>query len=282
MSKYPDIKFLIRDDEGEFHWGKERNTLWERFYDIEDISDSDIYIYELQKLINEDPMFIDAYNSLGNWEFDLKNYGHALYYFDTAKRIASRYIPKSFKGLITWGNLDNRPFLRSLYNAGLANLLLSEWAKATSVFTKILKYNPNDNQGARAPLIQSLISQGQFRKILKICNDFSDDSMVDIIYGKVLAFYKLDQIDKAKTTLIDAIGCSPNIAKELLKKRHKSPKMNDGFLTAGGEDEAYDYWKRLGHYWTDIKLQKLINEVLASMPPNNSHSNIININFTRG
>ena len=282
MLKYPDLKFYINDEEGQFDWGKERHNLWERFYDIEEIEDPDTSIYELQKLINEDPIFIDAYNSLGWWEIYIMNYGNAIYYFDTALRIANKYIPKNFKGSIIWGILDNRPFLRMLHGIGFTNLLLSEWSKATSVFTKILKYNPHDNQGIRALIIQSLIAQGQFRKILKLCNDYSDDTMVDVLYGKALAHYRLDKLEKAKTALKNAIKLSPNVAKELLKKRHKPPTKDDGFLTVAGEDEAYDYWKRIGQYWTDIKLQKLIEEVIEPEPINHDHNNIINLTFTRG
>ncbi len=261
MRKYPNLKFICDNKEGVFDWGEERDVLWERLYHAEDIDDIEEYILELRSIIEEDPEFIAAYNGLGGLEISLNNYGNALLIFETAYKIAKKYIPRDFKGRIPWGFIDNRPFLRTLNGLGHVYLFIREWRKASLIFEKILKYNPDDNQGIRSLAIHSYIAQGKFKNVLKICRNYPNDILPDVPYGKVLAYYRLDKLEKAKKALEEAIEISPNVAKELIKSRHKKP-LDDGSITLGGEEEAYYYWKQLGEYWTDVKLKKLIKETL--------------------
>lgn len=49
---------------------------------------------------------------------------------------------------------------------------------------------------------------------------------------------------------MEAIEYHPNIAKELIKTRHRRPEtMMEGYIIAGGDDEAYEYWTSSGKYW---------------------------------
>ncbi len=262
MANYPELKFKNYGNEGFFEWGKERLGLWERFYDIEEIEDIEVYIAELQEIIKEDPEFLDAYNSLGWLEIELKNYGNALLFFDSAYKIAQKCIPKNFKGQISWGIIENRPFLHTLYGLCIAHLFTKSWKKASLISEKILKYNPNDDQGIRALAIHSYIAQGEFKKILKICRKYPQDTLPDVLYGKVLAYYRLDEMEKAKKALKDAIEISPNVGKELIKSKHKAFSGENFFAFFGEEGEAFDYWERLGEYWTDLRLKKMIKEML--------------------
>lgn len=59
------------------------------------------------------------------------------------------------------------------------------------------------------------------------------------------------EINKAKSLLSEAKSKFPLVVKELLKKRHAKPKSfsSTGYITVGGADQAYEYWKRYGKYW---------------------------------
>ncbi|MCE3852257.1 tetratricopeptide repeat protein, partial [Escherichia coli] len=63
--------------------------------------------------------------------------------------VGNRLIPEGFSGRIIWIHPDNRPFLRALYAAILANAHLRRHQDAIMLIEKILDYNPEDNHGAR-------------------------------------------------------------------------------------------------------------------------------------
>jgi tetratricopeptide (TPR) repeat protein len=263
MQKLPKLKFDIYELEseiiGKFEWGNSRRIIFERFYDIEETHDSEDLILELEALIDDDPEFIDAYNSIGFLEIDFSNFGIALDYFNDAYRIGSKLIPRDFSGKIPWGMLENRPLLRSMEGLGLAYLFLDEWENASKIFSKMLHYNPNDNQGIRALAIQSYIAQGKFREIVKIGKSYSADILPDSQYGLVLAYYRLDKLKEAEESLKSALKYHPKVAKELIKKSHKEIRSKiPGSINVGGEDEAYEYWLRNRQYWTDPKLLHFI------------------------
>ena len=267
MSKYPKLKFRVNEFEegssGEFAWGEKRYDLFDKFYDSEEILEITIAINALKEIINEDPEFIDAYNSLGWLESDEYNYGNALSYFMKGYKIGNKLIPAKFKGQIVWGWTANRPFLRAMHGLGMVYINMKEFGKASNIFKKMLKYNPSDNQGVRALIIECYIAQGKFKSILSVCNMFPGDCLPDTLYGSVLAYYKLEKFKLAEKKLEIAIGILPNVAKELIKKKHKNieSKYPDS-VTVGGEDEAYEYWERVGQYWTDTKILKSIEKGL--------------------
>lgn len=267
MPNYPKLKFKISnyggEMSGEFVWGNARNKLFERYYDAEDIDDPETAYEELFGIIKEDPEFIDAYNSMGWWEIRLRNYGNAFCHFNRAYSIGNNLVPKNFPGSIDWAFPDNRPFLNAMHGFGLTHLFMREWEKAENVLEKILQYNPNDNQGARALVIESYLAQGKFKEILTVCKKYPQDIFPDTLYGRVYAYYRLDKMDKAEAALHDAIEYLPNVAKELLKEKHIEIKSeHPGSVIIGGEAEAWEYWDRVGLHWTDPKLLQFIAEGL--------------------
>ena len=63
--------------------------------------------------------------------------------------IAELSLGPSFKGVLRWGQIDNRPFLRCLHGLGLCRWVLEDFQGARSIFERMLWLNPGDNQGAR-------------------------------------------------------------------------------------------------------------------------------------
>jgi hypothetical protein len=68
---------------------------------------------------------------------------------DLKRRIGELSLPPSFDGLLIWGHLFNRPFLRCLHGYALCRWRLGDLAEAQRVFERLLSLNPNDNQGVR-------------------------------------------------------------------------------------------------------------------------------------
>jgi hypothetical protein len=54
-----------------------------------------------------------------------------------------------FTGVLPWGLIDNRPFLRCMHGYGLCLWRLGRFDEAEHIFQQMLWLNPSDNQGVR-------------------------------------------------------------------------------------------------------------------------------------
>ena len=73
----------------------------------------------------------------------------AIVHYEIGIRIGELSLPPDFDGVLVWGRIYNRPFLRCLHGYGLCLWRLGKLAEAQQVFERILSLNPNDNQGVR-------------------------------------------------------------------------------------------------------------------------------------
>lgn len=105
----------------------------------------------LMDVLHRDLRCIDAHAGLGNLEFDDAP-ERALIHYDIGVRIGELSLPPGFSGVLVWGCIYNRPFLRCLHGHGLCLWRFGRLADAEQVFLRILSLNPNDNQGVRACL----------------------------------------------------------------------------------------------------------------------------------
>jgi len=102
----------------------------------------------LMETLGADLRCIDAHAHLGNLEFD-RSPERAIVHYEIGIRIGELSLPTGFDGLLVWGRICNRPFLRCLHGYGLCLWRLGRLAEAQQVFERILSLNPNDNQGVR-------------------------------------------------------------------------------------------------------------------------------------
>src|SRR5207247_10208904 len=91
---------------------------------------------------------LDAHAHLGSLTFESLPKA-AIRHFAAGLRIGELSLPADFDGLLSWGHVDNRPFLRCLHGYGLCLWRLGRLAEAAAVFEALLWLNPTDNQGAR-------------------------------------------------------------------------------------------------------------------------------------
>ena len=64
-------------------------------------------------------------------------------------RIGELSLTPDFNGLLPWGLIDNRPFLRCMHGFGLCLWRLGRFEEAGCGFDRMLWLNPSDNQGVR-------------------------------------------------------------------------------------------------------------------------------------
>jgi hypothetical protein len=91
---------------------------------------------------------LDAHAHLGNLVFDHEP-EKAIRHYGVGVRIGELSLGENFEGLLSWGHINNRPFLRCLNGYGLCLWRLGRFKEADDVFTRMLWLNPTDNQGVR-------------------------------------------------------------------------------------------------------------------------------------
>jgi tetratricopeptide (TPR) repeat protein len=156
------------------------------------------------------------------------------------------------KDQLAWGFLENRPFLRLYHAYGLQLMKTGKIEAASDVFEDMLVLNPNDNQGVRGCIVDCHFALKEPEGVLSVCRQYPKDCMEQLLYGRSLALFQLGKVKEAGKALDTAITTYPRIATELLMAKHKKPKgIREGYVTLGGADQAFLYWKDHGHYWTE-------------------------------
>jgi hypothetical protein len=102
----------------------------------------------LMKLCDADLRCLDAHAHLGNMAFD-RAAKEAIRHYEAGVRIGELSLGHEFEGVLPWGLIDNRPFLRCMQGFGLCLWRLGRCEEAQAVFDRMLWLNPSDNQGIR-------------------------------------------------------------------------------------------------------------------------------------
>ncbi|MCK9461028.1 MAG: cytoplasmic protein [Proteobacteria bacterium] len=116
--------------------------------DLKDAGDGAAAYKILMELCQADLRCLDAHAHLGNFVFDHRP-KDAIRHYEVGVRIGELSLPAAFDGLLPWGHIDNRPFMRCLHGYGLCLWRLERFEEAERVFDRMLWLNPSDNQGVR-------------------------------------------------------------------------------------------------------------------------------------
>lgn len=119
--------------------------------EVKDAGDSAGARRILMAVLAADLRCLDAHAHLGNLWFD-GSPGDALRHYEVGVRIGELSLGEAFAGVLPWGLVDNRPFLRCLKGYGLCLWRLGRLDEAARVFDRMLWMNPSDNQGVRGLL----------------------------------------------------------------------------------------------------------------------------------
>ncbi len=102
----------------------------------------------LMELCQSDLRCLDAHSHLGNIVYDRRP-KDAIRHYEVGLRIGEMSLGDDFDGVLLWGHIDNRPFLRCMHGYGLCLWRLERFDEAERVFDRMLWLNPSDNQGVR-------------------------------------------------------------------------------------------------------------------------------------
>jgi tetratricopeptide (TPR) repeat protein len=103
----------------------------------------------LMELCQADLRCLDAHAHLGNFLFDHRP-KDAIRHYEVGVRIGELSLDPGFNGLLPWGFIDNRPFLRCMHGFGLCLWQAGRFEEAERIFSRMLWLNPSDNQGVRS------------------------------------------------------------------------------------------------------------------------------------
>lgn len=120
-------------DEGMEHWWQgDRRTALKSF----------------RRALELDPQHADAHNHLGIASLHARKLKAAEQHFRAAADGGEAHVERD-GAKIPWGIVANRPYLRALGNLALTLAEQRKWPEALAIHQRMLKLNPNDNQGVR-------------------------------------------------------------------------------------------------------------------------------------
>jgi hypothetical protein len=102
----------------------------------------------LMELCESDLRCLDAHAHLGNLVFDYRP-EDAIRHYEVGLRIGELSLDADFDGVLRWGHVNNRPFLRCMHGYGLCLWRNERFEEAGRLFERMLWLNPSDNQGVR-------------------------------------------------------------------------------------------------------------------------------------
>jgi len=154
--------------------------------------------------------------------------------------------------LLEWGWHGNRPALRPVALHAEA-LRERKPEQARDLYRWLLELNPNDNLGARMPLIHLDIATGRHDEAVELARRYPDD-FAEMRYGRALAWFAIGAKGEALRALDDAQRHYPKVLKWLLAKDPRPPVTADSLgVLIGSDEEAWSYrmshhglWQRLG------------------------------------
>lgn len=121
--------------------------------DLHDSGDTEGAYRILHQCLEADLRVLDAHAHLGHWAFGDGSHEFAAEQaqrnYEAGVAIAELSLGPHFKGVLPWGRIDNRPFLRCLHGLGLCRWALGDLKEAGKIFERMLWLNPSDNQGIR-------------------------------------------------------------------------------------------------------------------------------------
>ena len=153
--------------------------------------------------------------------------------------------------VLPWLCHENRPALRLLANEALELHDYGE-PEAMSRMQQLLRLNPNDNHGLRDLVVNLHLKRGEDRDALSVIAAYPHDNMSALCFGKVLALFRLGDIDNATVALKAANKLKPQIVKFLVPERKAQPKSSAYGIQIGGDDEAWQYRDQMREVWRSV------------------------------
>ncbi len=150
---------------------------------------------------------------------------------------------------LPWVIAENRSALRGLMRTIQWSLARKERARAVSTAERLLELNRDDNHGVRFMLMNEYLRAGSDEKALALAQQYPDDLAPETRFGAVLALVRLRRLPEAERALRNACSDLPKTAQYLLATRIRRPRIVQGRIELGGDDQAWLYRDEMRTVW---------------------------------
>lgn len=213
-----------------------------------------------RQALKRDPHHADAHNHLGIDLYERQRWSEAERHFRAAVEGGLRFVVRDRKR-IAWGQVENRPYLRGLGNLALVLSRQGRWAEAVELWERILRLNPNDNQGVRFLVGQGYQRLGKHEEAIRAFERALEDPVC--CFDLALTFHATGQAHRIGMPLLLGFAHNRYFAPMLLGERWRRLKGFHGSSLAEPEwardyvDHQGDLWRStpgsadmLRHWWT--------------------------------
>ena len=199
----------------------------------------------------DDPDWIEGLTLRGHLRVDDGCIDAARADFRRAYETGLKLLPRRYSGWIEWCYLDNRPFLRAASAYAHVFCRLGRWRDAIPLFRKLLRWNPNDNQGIRYSLGPALLRAGRIRSARAALWRLADENPA-MAYELGLLEVGEAEWTAAATALRKAGIANPYIAPLLCGMVEPPPMALWMGCSLNDETGAFDYVDFWGSWWAHV------------------------------
>lgn len=175
---------------------------------------------------------------------EAKTLEEALKYARKGVAAGERALGKEYfewEGASFWLDVDTRPYMRALMALGDLLWATGDMNGAIDVYQKMLRLNPDDNQGIRHVLAYLFAEADRDDAFEGLLEEYSEDPMAAIRYAKALwLFRKSGAGPEADEALEEAMEGNPFVPQYLLGRR-KLPTQVPDYHGLGDRSEAIAY-----------------------------------------
>lgn len=150
---------------------------------------------------------------------------------------------------LPWVIARNRTALRGLMRALQWRLARNERAIAVVTAETLLELNRDDHHGVRFMLMNEYLRAGRDEKALALAEQYPNDIAPETRFGAVLALVRLRRLQEAENALHTASSDLPKTAQYLLPARIRRPRVSQGTIEVGGDDQAWLYRDEMRAVW---------------------------------
>ncbi len=141
-----------------------------------------------------------------------------------------------------WGILETRSYMRALHHLAQALWECRRQSEATEVCWKVLKLNPNDNQGIRYILIDFLLTDNRLKEVEKLIELYPREWSAHWNYATALYYFKTEGAKSEKTIQQAKKAIESNkFILQYLTAKSKIPSGDPSHYSPGSKEEAICY-----------------------------------------